>query len=688
MVHLSRLLSLLLAVGPCHALSKLEERQAPPPSTTSTVFVAPTAVAAPDINSSYYDISQHFCRIYRHASVYADGKIYIDGGNTYVPRNNGSFNDTPTGEFIKGMNNNLIVLDLSTNFTNQDTFPYHAIHKSPDVPSSLIEHTLWYSAATRKIYQLGGWFSFNNVNDPGYKNETKIPESSIWEFDLDAQTWSVASDFAHVDTGNKIDRPGAAANCDAPALNMSFIFEGYVQQRSDQDYINFTKSADFKFLEGMLYLDTSTRVKTPTLTNISVPLQMGVKDFGPRMNGAMVHVPIGKYGVVVQIGGQMTMSSTQYGVRIPNANQGNTNIPLSFVDIYDIESGYWFRQDTFGLADGIPSGRSDICTVMIPANDSSSFNIYMVAGVETYQTYLTTEEIWVLTLPTFQWTLVHSRSDGMYGHTCHAVGENLLMIGGMKTQSTGGDVATCSEHMPAEIFSLVTGNYTGIFDAAGAKRLAPVPTKVFKAIGGDGAGGAYIKAPKAWSDLYLQYIFDPTLSRPAYTPLYVLANTTNTNDTTPADDTGTPKSVIIGAAVGGTVGGLLVVALLVILFLIYRKKKATAAAEESNRQSTMTRHSELPAYTSEVNGPAELMSYGHYPDSIVPNSEPYSAPSEVGNSPRFGNGELYAASEINSSVAGAQSVLGHGSGSPPPEGNSRGGSPEIGVKSIKRTAKG
>ena len=39
----------------------------------------------------------------------------------------------------------------------------------------------------------------------------------------------------------------------------------------------------------------------------------------------------------------------------------------------------------------------------------------MVAGVENYSNYMTSEEIWVLSLPTFQWVLVHSRADGMYG---------------------------------------------------------------------------------------------------------------------------------------------------------------------------------------------------------------------------------------------------------------------------------
>ena len=30
------------------------------------------------------------------------------------------------------------------------------------------------------------------------------------------------------------------------------------------------------------------------------------------------------------------------------------------------------------------------------------------------------------------------------GHTCHAVGENLLVVGGMQTTDTGGNVRNCS----------------------------------------------------------------------------------------------------------------------------------------------------------------------------------------------------------------------------------------------------
>jgi len=91
----------------------------------------------------------------------------------------------------------------------------------------------------------------------------------------------------------------------------------------------------------MLQLDTNTA--PPTLTNISVPNYIG-----PRMNGAMIHIPVGEKGVVIQIAGQVPQDPTPFGTPILKANEKNTNIANDFVDIYDIQTGFWFRQQTFG----------------------------------------------------------------------------------------------------------------------------------------------------------------------------------------------------------------------------------------------------------------------------------------------------------------------------------------------------
>ncbi|KAK2771939.1 cell wall anchored protein [Colletotrichum kahawae] len=581
--------------------ASLDERQAVSsavvsggPSSTS-VFAAPTAEPAAGINS-----------------VYADGKIYIDGGNTYVPKANNTFYNTQAGAFTSGMHTQLLVLDLSKNFTNQETGPYSSIWKAPDVPNGLIEHAMWFSQTTRKVYQLGGWWSSNNNENPAYIDD--FPEPAIWEFDIDTERWAMSTDFEVSNNDQIVDRPGAAAFCDAPTLNRSYIFEGYTQRRSSPANSQYSPSLDFRFLEGMLELDTADKSQ-PKLTNISVPTYVG-----PRMNGAMVHVPAGEKGIIVNIGGQTTRDETEFGIRIDEAASGNININQSFVDIYDIETGFWFRQETFGLPD-MPTGRSDICAVLVPAKDSSSWNIYMIAGVENYATYITSEEIWVLTLPTFNWILVHTRADGMYGHTCHAVGENLLIVGGMQTKSdgSGGNVQTCSEHMPAEIFSLVSLNYTGKHDTEAAKRLAPVPEQVVKAI---------------WRD------------RPAYTPTYTLVvqPTAATNSTTPAPTSspnGTSKGAIVGGVVGGVLGAIALVGAGIFAVILRRRKKRKAAAElaaaENSRQSAA--FSELPGYTP-YSSPEPKPGFATSPTASpgpqaaeleVPNSV-----SEMPSSPRYG----------------------------------------------------
>ena len=192
------------------------------------------------------------------------------------------------------------------------------------------------------------------------------------------------------------------------------------------------------------------------------------------------------------------------------------------------------------------------------------------------------------------------------GHTCHVVGENLLIIGGMQTNKTAGgtNVKSCSSHMPAEIFDLVSQNYTGIFNAEGANRQAPVPSQVVNAIGGTVDGGAYKTSPLEWSDTWLQYVMNPALTAPApYNPPYELV-IPNKNDTPSGNGTatepsgsgsGSNKGALIGGVVGGVVGGLILITLIAIFFIVRRKKR-----REANRQSTQSQMSEMPGGSSYV----------------------------------------------------------------------------------------
>lgn len=150
-------------------------------------------------------------------------------------------------------------------------------------------------------------------------------------------------------------------------------------------------------------------------------------------------------------------------------------------------------------------------------------------------------------------------------------------------------------------------NYTGAFDYEGSKRAALVPSQVVSVIGGSPSGGAFRTQPVEWSDLYLQYVFNPALARPAYTPppTYVLAagndsSSTNSSTASPTQSPTTSPSPSshpssgsnhTGAIAGGVVGGIAGLALLgsLIFFFLFRSKR------RSKKEET-PRTSELPSY--------------------------------------------------------------------------------------------
>lgn len=66
-------------------------------------LIVPSASTTGTVNDSNHDLSQHFCRLYRHASVLADGRIYMDGGNIYIPSDNGTLNTSSAAPPVLGM---------------------------------------------------------------------------------------------------------------------------------------------------------------------------------------------------------------------------------------------------------------------------------------------------------------------------------------------------------------------------------------------------------------------------------------------------------------------------------------------------------------------------------------------------------------------------------------------------------
>lgn len=69
--------------------------------------------------------------------------------------------------------------------------------------------------------------------------------------------------------------------------------------------------------------------------------------------------------------------------------------------IYDIETSTWMQQNATG---DIPTPRYRTCSVLVPAPDLSSFQIYLFSGMTEGDIRIL--DMYVLSIPAFTWTKV------------------------------------------------------------------------------------------------------------------------------------------------------------------------------------------------------------------------------------------------------------------------------------------
>ncbi|KAK6343577.1 hypothetical protein TWF730_011167 [Orbilia blumenaviensis] len=134
--------------------------------------------------------------------------------------------------------------------------------------------------------------------------------------------------------------------------------------------------------------------------------------FGARVNGSTVFLAVGEKGVLLNFGGQEYPKVGGPGAEL---------ISFDTIQIYDIAGHSWHGQRTSGdhtardkavgvNANGIPHGRLNPCSVAVQTGGASdlSYHVYMLGG---YWEDVDFHEVWVLSIPSFRWTLVkHSKN--------------------------------------------------------------------------------------------------------------------------------------------------------------------------------------------------------------------------------------------------------------------------------------
>ncbi|KAE9973280.1 hypothetical protein BLS_003664 [Venturia inaequalis] len=506
------------------------------------------------------------CSRWDHQSVVKRNTLYIDGGTeTFVTNNR-------KGRQVIGTNTYLLQIDLSQSWDWKTNISETAITKEPNpntgtkprtirrgknidiksgtTPPSLLKGAMYKGMPTDdNVYIFGG--ATSQLNGSFSTNYPDPSTYSLWSYDTSSSTWNQYDVTSAVP-----ERPSKGAYAEASDQGLGFYLGGELSLGSSvttlelgnrtyglqgMSILNFTDTTMSKNMSTFFYADVG--VVSSTLTYVS---------------------GIGDKGILVSMGG------TAKSVLSPALSNG-TMITFDQVNVFDVSTAYqsdpptsgWYLQNTTGK---IPLPRIDACSLVVAAPDNSSYNIYLYGGRDPVLGKMY-DDIYILSMPSFTWSLMYTGDSARYGHTCHLVGNRqMLTVGGsLNLNVTSG----CDwEEKGVAILDLSTKQWGSVFNAK-----APAYTvtqDVVNIIGGTPKGGAAMLAPVGgFSDPKLKTLFSPPKQVP-----------TPSGTSPPTTSSPVPANKVNGGAIaGGIIAGLACLALIagLILFFLRRRRQQNQA---------------------------------------------------------------------------------------------------------------
>ena len=256
-------------------------------------------------------------------------------------------------------------------------------------------------------------------------------EAQLWKLNLVTSSWELGA------VSGGIHRAWGGAVATDTTNKRGYFLGGIVENRTDTV---FADAPGYEYLgDSFLNFDSSSA----TFSNKTYSTA-GAQSLGSIGLGNLVYIPdMGKEGVLVFIGGAQGPSEAW----VPTGStSGVTLRDMNKVWIHDIANNRWYEQDASpapGLTQG-PADRISACAVVAPAQDKSSWNIFVFGGGDLDPSGAVYGDTWVLSLPSFTWIQVDTKGDARFEHTCHLTkGNQMLVVGGRdKLQASAGDPAT------------------------------------------------------------------------------------------------------------------------------------------------------------------------------------------------------------------------------------------------------
>ncbi|KAI1877277.1 uncharacterized protein JN550_001349 [Neoarthrinium moseri] len=360
---------------------------------------------------------------------------------------------------------------------------------------------------------------------------------------------------------------GGAAN--APSENKAYYFGGMRSRSWGPIYVP-TINDSLNALETsdtLITLDMTTQ-QEETWHNDTLP-----PDIKGRGGSSLVWVPVGEQGILVALGGVTKPDFTNGNLTSENEGQSKNDSPafMSTIDIFDIASKKWYKQDTIGGPGQLALG----CAVVSVAKDLSSYSIYYYGGYDgLHMDQPFNDDVWILSLPSFMWMKVSSGKPdhARAGHQCFTpYPDQMVVVGGYPSNEGSGSL-NCLEDGVVQVFNLTEGKWQESYDPEVYGEYG-VPEMIHLMIGGDYAGGATmtVPTPTGWATPELSKVFQTTYATSKITTYYPYARDNSNGDrTNMGNSAGLPTWV---APVLGVVLGLVFISAIVVGILLYRRRK-------------------------------------------------------------------------------------------------------------------
>lgn len=317
-------------------------------------------------------------------------------------------------------------------------------------------------------------------------------------------------------------------------------------------------------------------------------------DTTSRSEGGLVWLPYGKKGVLVAIGG-VEIPGDLFLVSPPKVTANSTF--MTSLLIYDIDAQQWYTQQTLETTQK-PTQLASFCTAVVPTQDNKSYEIFVYGGYDgTYASDNPNvrDDVWVLSVPAFQWTKVVSASPsslhGRQGSVCFAPNPTtMITVGG--TDVLGGSLKSDSL---IDVLDLNSLNWTGKYNSSSAD-LFVAPDSIVRQLNwvdGKGPGSSPVRGLNSTlNDLFsTPYTGEVQTYYPYSTYNASTGSETPTNGTSTKPETSSePKWKIPVIATLCTVGGLAIIA--AIVFFCLRKRR------QASRQNHRKNHSGVFAWLS------------------------------------------------------------------------------------------